>query len=228
MNESRRDASHLRLPRYSYAEADYLAKVGRGTSKRWLSGYEYLRPGGGRVRQPSVTPGVGVEGAVSFIDLVEVVAIGKLKERGFSLRQIRQIVKNCQDIFKVERPLPTLRLKTGGREIFVSGARDLTEVGARRGMRAWTEVLEPFLEDLDYDTELELANRWWPLGKVNPIVVDPEYAYGLPVIVDSGVRTEIILERFQAGDLEEQIARDFNVKPVEVERALQFEINRAA
>ena len=228
MNESRRDARHLRLPRYSYAEADYLAKVSRGTSKRWLSGYEYVRPRGGRVRQPPVTPGVEVEEAVSFVDLVEIVAIGKLKGRGFSLRQIRQIVKNSQDFFEVERPLPTLRFKTGGREIFVSGAYELIEVGARRRMRAWTEVLEPFLEDLDYDTEVELANRWWPLGKVNPIVVDPEYAYGLPVIVDSGVRTEIVLERFQAGDLEEQIAKDFNIKRVEVERALQFEINRAA
>ncbi len=95
-------------------------------------------------------------------------------------------------------------------------------------MRAWTDVLEPFLHDLDYDAELELANRWWPLGKVIPIVVDPDYGYGFPVIVKSGVRTEIILERFQAGDLEDQIAKDFNVERIEVERALQFELNRAA
>jgi uncharacterized protein (DUF433 family) len=216
------------LPRYSYAEADYLAKVSRGTSKRWLSGYEYLRRSGEHVRQPPVTPGVEVEGAVSFIDLVEIASIGKLKERGFSLRQIRQIVKNCQSFFRVDRPLPSLRLKTGGGEIFVSGTRDLTEVGRTKGMRAWKEVLEPFLEDLDYDAELELANRWWPLGRVNPIVVDPDYGYGFPVIVQSGVRTEIILERFQSGELEDQIAKDFNVTRIEVQRALQFELNRAA
>ncbi len=228
MNERRRDASHLILPRYSYAEADYLAKVSRGTSRRWLAGYEYLRPSGERVKQPPVTPGVEAEEAVSFIDLVEVVAIGKLKERGFSLRQIRAIVRTCQGFFDVDRPLTTLRFKTGGREIFVNGGDHLTEVGRRRGMRAWTDVLEPFLHDLDYDAELELANRWWPLGKVIPIVVDPDYGYGFPVIVKSGVRTEIILERFQAGDLEDQIAKDFNVERIEVERALQFELNRAA
>jgi len=58
--------------------------------------------------------------------------------------------------------------------------------------------------------------------------MDPEYAYGLPVIVNSGVRTEIVLERFQAGDLDEQIAADFNISPLEVQRALQFEVKRAA
>ena len=228
MNEPRRDSSDLLLPRYSYAEADYLGKVSRGTSKRWLSGYEYLRRSGERVRQPPVTPGVEVEGAVSFVDLVEIAAIGKLKERGFSLPQIRRIVRNCQSFFQVDRPLPTLRFKTGGREIFVSGTYDLTEVGTRKGMRAWNEVLEPFLEDVDYDAELEVANRWWPLGRVNRIVVDPDYGYGFPVIVQSGVRTEIILERFQSGDLEGQIAKDFNVRRIDVQRALQFELNRAA
>mgnify|MGYP003947620521 CR=1 FL=1 len=59
-------------------------------------------------------------------------------------------------------------------------------------------------------------------------MVDPDYGFGYPVIADSGVRTEIILERFKAGDLEKQIAEDFNVDPIDVERALQFELNRAA
>jgi uncharacterized protein (DUF433 family) len=225
VNETRRDSSHLRLPRYSYADADYLAKVSRGTSKRWLSGYDYRR-NGELVRQPPVTPGVEVAGAVSFVDLIEIVAIGKLKEHGFPLRQIRQIVGTCKSFFQVERPLVTLRFKTGGREIFVSSGGDLTEVGRIKGMRAWNEVLEPFLKDLDYVDEI--VSRWWPLGKGNLVVVDPDYGYGLPVIVDSGVRTEIILERFQAGDLEDQIAKDFNIRRIEVERALQFELNRAA
>jgi uncharacterized protein (DUF433 family) len=48
------------------------------------------------------------------------------------------------------------------------------------------------------------------------------------VVADSGVRTEIILERFEAGDLHDQIAADFNLDPIEVERALQFEMKTRA
>ena len=219
------EQAKLWSPRYSYAEADYLADVSRGTSKRWLSGYTYLH-GGERVTQPPVTPGRWPEGAVSFIDLVEIVAIGKLKEFGFSLPRVRDIVGNCQSFFHVERPLVTLKFKVGGQEAFVSIGSELTEVGRNRGMRAWREILEPFLEDLDY-TE-GFASRWWPMGRDNPIMLDPDYAFGFPVIRHSGVRTEIILERFQAGDLKDQIAEDFSVEPVDVERALQFELRRAA
>lgn len=74
----------------------------------------------------------------------------------------------------------------------------------------------------------ELVSRWWPLGKTNLVVVDPTYGFGLPVIENSGVRTEIILERFKAGDQEAQISGNFNISELEVKRALQFELQRAA
>src|SRR3990172_12393445 len=93
----------LSQPRYSYTEADRLAGVSHGTSKRWLAGYQYLRPGKERITQPPVTRGLDVGDGVSFIDLVEIVAIGRLKSFGFSLRQVRQIVKFWQDSLGVSR-----------------------------------------------------------------------------------------------------------------------------
>jgi len=218
----------LLLPLYTYSESDFLAHVSRGTSSRWLSGYTYRREDGARVKQPPVTLGADTEAGVSFVDLIEIVAIGKLKRIGFSLRSIRAIVQNCQQLLRVDRPFATLKFKVGGRDIFVPSTGGLLEVGRRKGATAWNEVLAPFLENLDYSQELDLVRRWWPLGRVHPVVVDPEYGHGLPVIQNSGVRTEIVFERFRAGALAKEIAEDFNVSETEVERALQFESSRRA
>ena len=220
------ERARVSRPLYSYADADYLADVSRGTSKRWIRGYQYWDVHGERVVQPPITPGIDGQEAISFVDLVEIAAIGRLKEVGFSLKNIRRIVSNCQELLDVSRPLTTLKFKTDGREIFVDQGDMLLEVGKRRGERAWNDFLGPFLDELEYGTEF--ARRWWPLGKGRPIFIDPDYGHGFPVIKDSGVRTEIILERFQAGDLHNQIAKDFNVSEIDVERALQFELNRAA
>jgi uncharacterized protein (DUF433 family) len=222
------DARLLEIARYSYAEADHLANVSRGTAKRWLSGYAYRGLMGVRVARPPVTSGHETRhgDGVSFLDLVELVAIGGLKDLGFSLRKIRIIVANCQEQLRVSHPLASLAFKTDGRDIFVSRGGRLVDVLRRKGAQAWEEVLDPFLQTLDYQDEF--ARRWWPLGKDKPILVDPDFGFGLPVIAGSGVRTEIILERFQAGDLPEQIAEDFNLTPVQVERALQFEVTRLA
>ena len=222
-------SDYLIRPLYGFADADYLANVSRGTARRWLDGYAYYDTHGQRVVQPPITPGVQREEkeSVSFLDLVDIAAIGRLKEVGFSLRMIREIVRNCQEILGVPRPLTTLRFKTGGREVFVDRGDVLLEVGRKKRMQAWNEVLEPFLQELDYDANQRVA-RWWPLGRSTPVVIDPEYGFGFPVVAKSGVRTEIILERFRAGDLKEQISADFNIEQVHVERALQFELQRAA
>ena len=110
-------------PRYSFAEADHLAAVSRGTARRWLAGYTYRGRNGHRVPVPPVTPRAEQPDAVSFLDLVEIAAIGGLKDAGFSMAAIRGMVQNCQEILGVARPLTSLRFKVGGREIFVERER---------------------------------------------------------------------------------------------------------
>ena len=227
MADTRAIPDYLIRPRYSFADADYLANVTRGTAKRWLEGEAYYDSHGQHIVQLPVTLGAKKQESVSFVDLVEIVAIGRLQGAGFSLRMIRKLVGNCQEILGVLRPLTTLRFKTDGRDVFVVRGDVRLEVGRKKRMRAWNEVLQPCLQELEYDAS-QIAARWWPLGQSTPVVIDPEYGFGFPVVAKAGVRTEIILERFRAGDLRAQISADFNIEQVQVERALQFELQRAA
>jgi uncharacterized protein (DUF433 family) len=219
-------AALVQRPLYSYAEADSIADVSRGTAKRWLSGYSYRSLAGVPQTQEPVTPGRQDEGAVSFEDLIEVIAIGRLREIGLSLGRIRDMVRTCRDFLSEPRPLTTLRFKTDGREIFVEQGPTLLELGRRKGQQAWNDVLSPFLQDLDYAEQV--ARRWWPLGHDAGILVAPDYGFGLPVVARAGVRTEIIREQFEAGESPAHIAYDFNLEPAQVEQALRFEMQRAA
>ena len=209
-------------PLYSFAEADRLAGVTPNTSRRWLKGYHYWYSPVERRELPPITPDRDTEEAVSFVDLMEVAAIGKLRERGFSLRRIRQINEYSRLALQKPRPLVTETFKVKGRNIFVEASHGvLLNVGYEAGMQAWDEVLDPFLETVEYENEL--VRRWWPQGKEEPIVVDPDYGFGLPVIAGSGVRTEIIAERHRAGDTDEEIAYDFGVEVPQIEAALRYE-----
>lgn len=217
----------LVAPRYSYAEAGRLADLSSASVRRWVGGYSYLHAGQ-IVQRPPVAKEPSDAHAVSFVDLVELVAISRLKDEGFSLRSIRVIADNCREMFEVDRPLASLRFKTDGREIFVESDGELVEVGRRKRERAWNEVLTPFLDTLEYDEALALASRWWPLGRDAAVIVDPQFGFGLPVVEGSGVRTETLIEQFKAGDLPDQIARDFSLSREVVDRAIQFEVQRAA
>jgi uncharacterized protein (DUF433 family) len=221
------DHKAVNRPRYSFAEADRIARLTPGTSSRWLKGYPYWYSPEERRKSPPVTPGDGARDAVSFVDLMEVATIGKLRHRGFSLKRIRQINAYCRLALRAPRPLVTEKFRVAGQDIFVDDDFGiLVNVGREAGMRAWEEVLEPFLEDVEY--EKEIVRRWWPLGKSVGVVVDPDYGFGLPVIEGTGVRTEIIAERKRAGDSTDEITYDFGVTPHQIEDALRWEMPDAA
>jgi uncharacterized protein (DUF433 family) len=214
--------SSVRRPLYSFAEADRLAGVTPGTSRRWLKGYSFWYEDK-RYEMPPVTPTTEIREAVTFVDLMEVATIGKLIKKRFSLKRIRKINAYCRLYLKEPRPLVTQKFKVAGRDIFLAADFDvLVEVGREAGMLAWREVLEPFLEDIEYENEL--ARRWWPLGRERMVVVDPDYGFGLPVVEGVGVRTEIIAERYRAGDSTDEIAYDFDVTPKQIDDALQWEM----
>lgn len=214
-------------PMYNYSEADRIAGVTRGTSKRWIRGYSYQSKGT-QISAAPVTRGLEQpdEPGVSFFDLIEIAAIGRLKEVGWSLRAIRKAVEACQAMFDLPRPLVTERFKTDGRDFFVQRDDVLIEVGIgrRKGQQAWEQVLAPFLDTVAY--EGEFARRWWPIGRDRRVVVDPDYGFGLPVVAGSGVRTEIVYEQVQALESQERIAYSFKITLEEVEHAIQFEASR--
>ena len=217
-------------PLYSYAEADRLARVSRGTSNRWVKGYKYRNDEGERVAQPPMTAGPEgkTEGGVSFFDLIGIKAIDGLRKRRFGTRKIRDVIRYCQDELGVDYPFATQEFKTDRRRIYMDAGdgRLLEVLGGQRGAQAWDRVLDPFLKDLDYQNDL--ARRWWPLGKDGLVVVDPVYGFGSPVIVNSGLRTELVAEREEAGDEPEVIAYDFNLTLRQVESALELEHKLAA
>jgi uncharacterized protein (DUF433 family) len=216
----------VKRPLYSFAEADRIVRVTPGTSRRWLKGYHFWYDHERR-EMPPVTPGLGEQDAVSFVDLMEVAAVSKLRQKRFSFKRIRQINAYCRLYLKEPRPLVTQKFKVAGRDIFLDDDFDvLVDVGREAGMLAWREVLEPFLEDVEYENEL--ARRWWPLGKERMVVVDPDYGFGLPVIEGTGVRTEIIAERHRAGDSIDEIAYDFDVTPEQIKDALWWEMPKKA
>lgn len=222
------DHELLDRPLYSYVEAARLARVAPATARLWLLGAAEghgLGTMGGRLPvSPRANPDPGA--GVSFLELVELAAIGELRRYRFSLPAIRQIVDTCRKLLRVDHPLASEVFKIDERDIFVQRDGVLVDVLRRRGAQAWADVLNPFLDTLDYQDQL--ARRWWPLGKDKAVVIDPDFGFGFPVVDGTGVRTEILYERFRAGELSDEIAADFRLEPTQVERAVQYEVERLA
>ncbi len=55
------------------------------------------------------------------------------------------------------------------------------------------------------------------------VSIDPYVSFGRPVIVGSSIRTEIIAERFFAGDSMDDLVTDYRLTKAEIEEAVRYE-----
>lgn len=77
------------------------------------------------------------------------------------------------------------------------------------------KVFEAHLRRVEWG-ELRSAARLFPFlvverGDSRPIVIDPEIAFGRPVVSDAFISTRSILDRIDAGETVEEIAGDYGL-----------------
>jgi uncharacterized protein (DUF433 family) len=207
-------------PRYALAEAARLGRLRPHTLRRWTRGYRYA---GGL--QPPVLRQASPAAGLSFFDLLEVVFLRAYRERGLSLQSIRRALDFTAENLSVDRPLLLKAFLHDGKDLFARFQSDAGEHGlinvSRRGQTAWPEVVAQYLEELDY--EHDIAIRWWPEGRARNVLIDPRFEFGWPVVPSKNVRTELLAERWEAGERIAQIAADFDISEEEVEDALRYE-----
>ena len=215
----------LYLPAYPVVEAARLAEIHGRTVSRWF--YGYVTPSGGRARRVLSDRQRGV--ALSYLQLVEVAFVARFRKLNVSLERIRIAHKFLAKAFGAEYPFAQLGVRTDGADIFknLESAEgpwvDRLLVASRHGQIAWAEAIEERISQFDWEIEQEFAVRWYPRGKDAPVVVDPQIAFGAPILRDSSIPTAVIKGRFQAGEDIAEIQEDFGVRPEAIEFALAFE-----
>lgn len=224
----------LYKPLYYLTDAARLIGTTASALARWSSPYRvgrhYAEPSMASPLIPIASPNMNGK-AFSFLNLIEAHFIVSYRQSGVSLRAVQVAVEYARKEFGDERPLRTRRFQTDGRGLFhqvqeEEGLSGLVAFSAS-GQLAWPNLVEEFLRSIDYD-ESDRPARWWPQTRNKPILLDPRFAFGYPVVVERYVRTDILAERFQAGEDFDEIALDFRVEKTLVQEAVRYEMTLKA
>jgi uncharacterized protein (DUF433 family) len=207
-------------PMYSFKEVARLSGVSVSTVRNWLFGYT--------VEERQVSPLVNAPPdatCCSFLNLVEVIMAARFrKAEGTSYEVVKRTYENARKLYSLEHPFANsrLRLKAIGGHI----VHMIKEKGSLQAIDAPEQYTIPDLviemtEQLEY--ELELASRWYPVGKKIPIVVDPYISSGVPVIEGRGITVENIEKRFWGGKQNlDFIASDLELPVDVIQEVIRF------
>ena len=193
------------------------------TLRNWLEGYSAR----GKSYRPVLRE---ISTGSELLTWGEFVEAGYLSEyrrvQRIPLPKIREYIETWRQRLGVPYPLAHQRPYSGPRPDLMDSAE--TKGGEAimyrfsDGQLTMTPWAREFFHKIDF--EQEIAQRLWPDGKNQLVVIDPRRAFGTPTV--GGVRTEVLYELLVAGDPVDEIASDYDLERRDIEAAIRFESPR--
>lgn len=144
------------------------------------------------------------------------------------MRRLRADRAELAQRFGTAHPFALEGLLTDGRHLLKElDDASLLELGTG-GQTDFEAVIKPFCARLDFDSHTKLASRFYPIGRDSSVIVDPQHAFGRPIIEGTSITTEALACLVRGGEAVDDIASDFRLEPTQVEEAWEFERQLAA
>ncbi len=212
---------------YSLTEAAKLTKLQPNRVRDWFRLSENSR--GGALFQ-SDYPTVGDDRAISFLDLIEVYIVGRLREAypPVSLQHIRKAHKKLTEDTGKNHPFCEREIYHSSGKIFTRPLDDTSGVVIEplTSQSYINAVIMPFLEKIEYDHLTNLA-RLWHIAE--GVVVDPARCFGKPIVGEVGMATRVLAAAYEAnGRDENRVADWYEIQPNHILAAVRFEGRTAA
>lgn len=223
-------------PSYKAAEASYLLKLNGSTVRAWCFGTTYRgRAGNSKAFVPVISPADSVLRLLSFSNLCELHVLGGItRSYHIPLQRVRPALEYVRKKMGESRPLLAANFRTNGLDLFLEQAGQLVSVsrGGQTAMRGEFERALDRIERASSGNPVRLFPFSRPPALAVPqptaILIDPRIAFGRPIVGTAGVRTEVIHDRFGAGDSPVEMAEDYGVSQEEILEALRYEQHLAA
>lgn len=166
--------------------------------------------------------------SIPFVAIVEAYVLRSL--RGYlSMPKIREAAEAVRLAFGDEYGLATQRIATDGVDIFVEYA-DGDLARARDGQRPIREVITDYLRYIAWESgdqyPYRLRLRQYP--DVAPVIIDPRFGWGAPVVAENKVQVDAIVSLWEAGESLETVADEYGLTRDQVEAICRTARRRAA
>ena len=147
-------------------------------------------------------------------------------------KAIKYLMRTAPSVIDQRHPLISYEMETDGLDLFIERYGRLINI-SQAGQLAMRELIETALHRIDRDSH-KVPIRLFPFTRTEMrnapemVVIDSRLSAGRPVIAGTGLTTQIIAERYKAGESVSQLATDYGRDESEIEEALRCEIKLAA
>jgi uncharacterized protein (DUF433 family) len=165
--------------------------------------------------------------SVPFVAVVEAYVLRALRELGLTKAKIRDAAAEVRRAFDTPYALATKKIATDGVDIFVHYAND-DLARASDGQLPFRKMIADYLHYIHWDVGDGFAGslrlRQYP--DVAPVIIDPRFGWGAPVVASTKVPVDAIVDLWLAGESLEDVAYEYGLTREQVEAICR--VTRAA
>ena len=232
MNDLYGGSDPRNIPTYSIGDAARYLRIPRSTIRSWTIGHSYRVKDGSSFFHPLIDISKEKPYLLSFTNLVEVHVLRAIRVgHKIQLNKVREALDLINKRFEVPHPLAQEDFRTNGVDLFIERYGELINASSG-GKKELKEALNAHLQRIEPD-DSGLAIKLYPFTRSdevdNPrlVVIDPRIAFGRLTIAGTGIVTDILKERYKAGDSIEDLAEDYDCDRLSIEEAIRCELSAA-
>ncbi|MEB0058609.1 MULTISPECIES: DUF433 domain-containing protein [unclassified Variovorax] len=219
-------------PAYKASEVAAVLGVPKTTIGAWCFGQG---SGAGRSFKPLVSPADETGRFLSFTNLCELHVLAVIRRHHLiNMATVRSSLDYVRKQLQQDRPLIAQEFMTNGVDLFIEKASQLINV-SRDGQTALRGEFQQALARIDRSAQGGPV-RLFPYSRISPdvsqqpkaVAIDPQISFGRPILLNAGVMTAVISDRFMAGDSVAEMAQDYGVAETDIDEALRFAQRLAA
>lgn len=220
------DPKALLTPRYGTAEAARLIPgLSRSTLRSWVMGRPYSVKAGVRDFEPVIDLPIPGTPMLSFVNLVEAhILFGLRSNRELSIPDLRVAIRYAEESHGIKHLLAHRDVRATPGNLFLDRYGELVNL-TKAGQLGMRTILHGYLRRLRHGRS-GLAVSLAPILPWAPdrtdYLIDPDIAYGRPIIVKHGVPVEVVADRYEGGESVTTLASDYGLETEEVETAIAY------
>ena len=217
------------MPVYSIGEAAHYLCIPKATIGAWVRGTTYTTAGGTKRFQRVIELPDRSMPLLSFYNLAEAHVLRALRtEYEIPLPVVRTALDYVRKEFDWERPLIQERFRTDGVRLFVERLGKVIDTS--RPEQSLLPLLSEYLDRIEWENQF--AARLYPFTRAvrgtdapRAIVIDPARSFGRPLLDRLGVTTNVLAERYKAGDSIAKLVEEYGGPQTDIEEAIRCELH---
>ena len=173
---------------------------------------------------------IGSSKAVSFHTLIEFYIFYQFKSAGVSTQKILKAHQELASMYGTSFPFANAKILdaihcVGKKIVFEIHEDEIIDLDSTKQLNL--KFIKNFVNKLDFDKN-DIAERLYPLGKKNAVIIDPEHQFGQPTIIGTNLFPETIYNLYRNKETKQFISASYGISIKQITDAIAYCEKQAA